>query len=56
MLSAMQVAQDTLGSSNMGWARGMVKTAEETNCMCQVRPGAVDKVEKGTHYLHVREN
>ncbi len=56
MLSAMQVAQDTLCSSNMGGVRGMVKSVEEPNCMCQVRPGALDKVEKGTQDLHVREN
>jgi hypothetical protein len=56
VLSATQVAQNTLGSSNMGGARGMIKAAKEPNCMCLVWPGAVYKVEKGTHYLHVRKH
>jgi hypothetical protein len=51
---AIEVAQDTLSGSNVGRARGMVKSAQDPNCMRQVWPGVVDQVEEGAHNLHVR--
>jgi hypothetical protein len=49
----VEVPHNTLCSSNVGLARGMDKSTQHTNCMGQVRPGAVDKVEEGAHNFHV---